>query len=93
MEYGKFFHPLELTSYKEVTEGYFNVAYEITLSNGENIILKVAPAKDTRVMTYEKNIMYSEVEAMRMVAHNEDIPAPKVLAYADYLRTLEMTDI
>ena len=41
---GRFFHPLELQSYKELTEGYFNVAYEVTLSSGEAVILKVAPA-------------------------------------------------
>ena len=47
---GRFFHPLELQSYKELTEGYFNVAYEVTLSSGEAVILKVAPAEGVRVI-------------------------------------------
>lgn len=51
---GRFFHPLELQSYEELTEGYFNVAYEVTLSSGEAVILKVAPANGIRVMTHEK---------------------------------------
>ena len=37
-----------------MTEGYFNIAYEIHLSNEEQVILKIAPLKEVRVMTYEK---------------------------------------
>lgn len=64
----------------ELTEGYFNVAYEVVLTDGRGVILKVAPTPDVRIMTYEKNIMYSEVEAMRM-AKTAGLPAPVVLAY------------
>lgn len=60
----KFFAPVEMVGYTELTEGYFNVAYEVFLRNGRSVILKVAPAKDVRIMTYEKNIMQSEVSAM-----------------------------
>lgn len=77
----KSFPALELKEYKELTEGYFNVAYEVVLSNGESVILKVAPRKDALVMTYEKNIMFAEVEAMKTAAEHDGIPVPKVLAY------------
>ena len=80
---GRFFHPLELQSYKELTEGYFNVAYEVTLSSGEAVILKVAPANGIRVMTYERNIMCAEVQAMEMALEHGGIPVPKVLGYDD----------
>lgn len=79
----KFFALDEMKTYRELTEGYFNVAYEVTLKSGNVVILKVAPPKEVSVMTYEKNIMFSEVEAMKMVAENIDIPAPKVLGYDD----------
>lgn len=79
----KFFHPLEMKTYKELTEGYFNMAYEIALDNGEKVILKIAPSKDIRVMSYEKNIMYAEIETMKMVADYDNIPAPKMLGYDD----------
>lgn len=65
---------------KELTEGYFNVAYEVALSDGRHVILKVAPAPGARVMTYEKNIMRAEVRAMRM-AKTAGLPAPEVLGY------------
>ena len=72
----------KMTGYTELTEGYFNVAYEVELDNAEHTILKVAPAPDARIMTYEKNIMYSEVEAMK-AAKAAGLPAPAVLAYDD----------
>ncbi|WP_456298591.1 DUF3781 domain-containing protein [Konateibacter massiliensis] len=79
----KYFSPLELKTYKELTEGYFNVAYEITLSDEQKVILKIAPSKEIRIMTYEKNIMFSEVEAMKTAARYEEIPVPEVIGYDD----------
>lgn len=76
----KCFAPLKLVAYKELTEGYFNVAYEVSLSDGSNMILKVAPHHTMRIMTYEKNIMHSEIMAMKAVEADKAILAPKVLA-------------
>lgn len=79
----KFFSPLELKNYKELTEGYFNIAYEVELSNGKKTILKIAPAKEVRVMTYEKNIIHSEVQAMRIVREKCDVPVAEIYGYDD----------
>ena len=65
---------------RELKEGYFNIAYKIRLQN-RDVVLKIAPPRDTVVMTSEKNIMYSEVDSMRMVANRTDVPVPKVLFY------------
>ena len=64
----------------ELTEGFFNIAFKIVLED-KNIILKVAPPVDTEVMTYEENIMWSEVNAMKMIAEKTSIPVPKILYY------------
>lgn len=77
----KYFTPLKMESYHELTEGYFNMAYEIRLSNGKQVILKIAPSTEIRVMTYEKNIMSAEVETMRLTMRNGQIPVPKVIGY------------
>lgn len=79
----KYFVPLRLEDYQELTEGYFNMAYEIRLSNGQEVILKIAPSQETRVMTYENNIMFSEVQAMGLAACHEGIPVPMVIGYDD----------
>ena len=79
----KFFSPLELKDYRELTEGYFNIAYEVELSNGKKTVLKIAPSKEIRVMTYEQNIMYSEVQAMRIVRENCNVPVAEIYGYDD----------
>lgn len=73
----------EMSGWRELTEGYFNAAYEITLKSGRQIILKIAPSPDVRVMSYEKNLMYSEVKAMEMAQQQPEIPVARVLGYDD----------
>jgi aminoglycoside phosphotransferase (APT) family kinase protein len=67
----------------ELKEGWFNAAYNVRLSDGREVILKIAPPKNAVVMTYEKNIMATEVTSMRMVAKNPSIPVPEIYFYDD----------
>ncbi|WP_310605533.1 phosphotransferase family protein [Anaerosporobacter sp.] len=68
---------------EELKEGFFNVAYYITLTNGEHVILKVAPHPDARIMSNEKNIMFSEVDSLRLVKRETEVPIPDILYYDD----------
>ncbi|RZT01150.1 aminoglycoside phosphotransferase family protein [Cuneatibacter caecimuris] len=77
----KIFAGEEMENCTELTEGYFNVAYEVRLKSGKETILKVAPQKNVRVMSYEKNIMFSEVQAMKMAASCPEIPVPEIYGY------------
>jgi len=71
----------------ELKEGWFNVAYNVRLSDGREVILKIAPPQSAEVMTYEKNLMATEVSAMRLVRQNPLIPAPTVY-YFDQAKDL-----
>lgn len=51
----------------ELTEGFFNVAFKISLEK-RDVILKIAPPPDAIIMTHEKDIMLSEVNAMKMMS-------------------------
>ncbi|MGC6177833.1 phosphotransferase family protein [Lacrimispora sp. 38-1] len=73
------------TGTEELTEGYFNVAYKIFLDQTPSCILKIAPPKEVPVMSYEKNIMMSEVLAMHTVREQSDVPVAEVLFYDDSL--------
>ena len=66
---------------KELTEGFFNIAYLVELENEIDVILKIAPPSDTLIMTHENNIMYSEVTSMKMVEESTDCPVAKILYY------------
>ena len=65
---------------KELKEGWFNAAYNVRLADGREVILKIAPPKDAEVMTYEKDIMTTEVTTMLMAKQNKAIPLPKICA-------------
>lgn len=71
------------TEIVELTEGYFNVAYLLHFDSGRETVLKIAPPKDARIMSYEKNIMYSEVTAMRLAAQKTDVPVADIFFYDD----------
>jgi len=77
--FGSNFLP-EQISIAELTEGYYNVAYDITLPDRE-VILKIAPPSSAVIMSYEMNIMQAEVDGLRLVKQKSMVPVPEVLYY------------
>ncbi|QYR21384.1 aminoglycoside phosphotransferase family protein [Paenibacillus sp. sptzw28] len=77
----KAFAGLRAISIEELSEGFFNAAYLIELSNGQEVVLKIAPPENTIVMSHEKNMMFSEVQSMRLVAEKTGVPVASVLFY------------
>lgn len=67
----------------ELKEGWFNAAYQIHLADGREVILKIAPPRGVEVLQYEKNIMATEVAAMRMARQNPAIPVPEIYFFDD----------
>lgn len=67
----------------ELKEGWFNAAYNIRLDDGRELILKIAPPHGAEVMLYEKNIMATEVAALRLVRQNPAIPVPEIYFFDD----------
>ena len=67
---------------KELKEGFFNVASRIDLDE-RAVILKVAPSPEVEILTSEKNIMWAEVDSMRMAREKTRVPIPKIFFYDD----------
>ena len=67
----------------ELKEGWFNVAYNIRLADGREVILKIAPPQGAEVMLYEQNIMVTEIASMRLVRKNPAIPVPEIYFFDD----------
>ena len=61
-------------------DGEFNAAFQVTCGNGKDHVLKIAPPADAAVLTYEKNMMESEVYWYRMMKENTDILCPDIYA-------------
>lgn len=69
--------------------GEFNAVYEITADRA--YVLKIAPKNDTPVMTYEKNMMQTEVYWYDIIRNNTGIKVPDVY-YTDFSKTLIPSD-
>lgn len=79
---------VHIIAIKELTEGYFNAGYLVTvlLSGTEyqtRYVLKIAPSPMVKVMRYEKDIMDMEVHVLKLIEGLDTVPAPKVLYYDD----------
>jgi aminoglycoside phosphotransferase (APT) family kinase protein len=66
---------------EELKDGYFNAAYHLRLEDGFQFVLKISPPPHVRVLRYEKNIMWTEVQTMQLVKKRTEIPVPTVLFY------------
>ena len=74
------------TGLRELTDGWFNAVHEIGLDDGRRVVLKIAPPPDAPVMTYERDLMATEVATMRLVRSDPAIPVPAVLFHDDSRR-------
>ena len=71
---------VSLAEMEELTEGYCNAAYRLHLADGRCCIIKIAPFGDENLLSYEKEMMKSEVYAMRLAQEYGGIPVAKVYA-------------
>lgn len=72
---------------EELAHGWFNVAYQIDLRDGQRVVLKIAPPATVEVMTYERDMMLIEVRALTLVREGTSVPVPAV-HYCDDSREL-----
>ncbi|GGH77891.1 aminoglycoside phosphotransferase (APT) family kinase protein [Pullulanibacillus pueri] len=66
---------------EELTGGFFNTAYLLTLDNHFKVVLKVSPPHNVKVLRCERNIMKSEIAVLQLLKQQTDIPVPEVYAY------------
>ena len=64
-------------------DGEFNAAFKVVCEDGKDYALKIAPPENATVLSYEKNMMDSEVYWYRMMKDNTDISCPDIYA-ADF---------
>jgi aminoglycoside phosphotransferase (APT) family kinase protein len=79
----------KIDRYTELTDGMYNAVYLIELADGQKSVLKVAPSDHVKVLRYEKNIMRAEVDVLRLVRAQTEVPVPEVLAYDTSRRLMD----
>lgn len=80
----KHFPNEEICSIEELTEGMFNSAYAVwgTGIMKDGIVLKIGPASGTEFLTYEQEILHTEVEVYKLL-EDRPVKTPRILAW-DY---------
>lgn len=70
----------KVQSYKNLDDGEFNSAYTVS-ADGKEYVLKIAPKPDADIMTYEKNLMESEVYFYKQIEEKTRVKIPKVYCF------------
>ena len=74
-----FFHKIgNVADIASLGNGEFNAAYKVICDEGSSYALKIAPPDGVKVLTYEKNMMESEVFWYKKMHENTDILCPEV---------------
>lgn len=71
----------EVAGSRELTGGMFSAAYALTLRDGRETVLKVAPPPDLAVASHEVDMMRSEAEFYRLARTVPGVPLPELLWY------------
>ncbi len=76
---------------QELTDGYYNSAYLLQLSDQGKWVIKISPHPSVKVMRYEKDILRAEVEVLYLVKTRMDLPVPSVINH-DYTHNILESD-
>lgn len=68
----------DVTCYKELTGGEFNIAFKI-FTKDKNYILKIAPKEGSTTLTYEQGIMDVELWAYKQLRERTNIIIPEII--------------
>ncbi len=78
-----------IRAFDELTDGFFNAAYALTLADGLRCVLKVAPPDAVPVLHYERDILAAEVGVLRLLRQRTNIPVPEVYHHDTSRRLLD----
>lgn len=76
--------------WRELTDGHYNVAYAIRLTDGADLVLKIAPPPGLKLLSHEVDLMRTEVDFFRR-AGAAGVAVPEVV-FADTARDLVGSD-
>ncbi len=74
----------------ELTDGSYNAAFAVSLNDGQNLVLKVAPPPGLALLTHEVDLMRTEVDVYRRAAQ-VGVALPRTV-FAGFDRTVIGSD-
>lgn len=85
--FNQYFKSNRVMDISELKDGCFNISYLVKLENNMEYVLKVSPSDDVEVLTYEQDIMVTEVNFHVVVQKHLPIPVPEII-YSDFSRKI-----
>ncbi|WP_435299167.1 phosphotransferase family protein [Timonella sp. A28] len=74
-----------IAHYARLTGGMFATTFKVTLTDGQVIVVKIAPAGDSSLLTYERNITKAELDIYQRCADKPALLMPSVIHW-DFTR-------
>ena len=71
----------------ELKDGCFNATYLVELDKRKEFVLKVAPPVNVSILSYEQNMMETEIHFHKLSKDKTNIPIPGII-YSDLSRTI-----
>lgn len=73
---------VQITSIEQLQKGWFNAVYKIVLLNPDmETYLRVAPSPAESLLSYEKDLMRTEVDVYHLLSSLTNIPLPEIYSY------------
>jgi len=72
-----------VTEFKEISDGWYNSVFSAMDKNGKKYVIKIAPPKDIKVLSYEKNLMAQELEFYKLLNQHTTVKTAKIL-FSDF---------
>jgi len=63
----------------ELDGGMFNSAFRVVMGGGEQLVVRVGPTPDAPLLRYERDLLSTEIDMMRLVRDNTSIPVPRIV--------------
>ena len=74
----------EVADAAPLTGGGFAAVWRVRLADGRDSVLKVGPAPDARLLSYEKDLIAAEASYFRLVRQAGAAPVPEVLHHGQH---------
>jgi aminoglycoside phosphotransferase (APT) family kinase protein len=79
--FSHYFTGAEVINIEELKDGCFNISYLVVLDTGREYVLKIAPPDDVELLTYEKDLMITEINFHSLVEHHLRVPVPEIVKF------------
>lgn len=70
----------QILNFSELTGGAFNTVYKVNTHSGK-FVIKISPKESTEVLTYEKNLIKTEVSVYELLQNTKTVHFPKIYGY------------